>query len=140
MAVGGVGRGGGRGGPKGVGGKPASGGTFKVTGNEGAGKAESLVGASRAAGTSEAGPVAATDPIAAGAQAIAKALKEGKIASKQEATQQLVGLILKNKNLNARGGKGAQKLIDQIVDTLNDDPRLTAALERTWARAGENKK
>ena len=136
MKVGGSGRG--SGGPKGVG-KASSGATFKVTGNDAAGKSESLSGASRAAGSAEAGAVAAADPITAGAQAIAKALKEGKIGSKQEATQQLVALILK-KGGGGKQSKGQQKMVERIADTLVEDPRLAAALERTWNRAGSGAK
>lgn len=139
MAVGGV-RGGGRGsaGAKGVAGK-STGATFKVTGNDAAGKTESLVGVSGTAGTAEAAPVAAADPIAAGAAQIAQALQSGQIASKSEATQKLVQLILGKKQLLGEG-KRSKKLVEQISDTIQDDPRLAAALERTWARAQGGKK
>jgi hypothetical protein len=138
MAVGGVGRGGGAKGPKGAAGSGKASGAFgpKVTAADGAGKAESLVGVSGAAGSAEAASVAAADPITAGAQNIAKALAEGKIGSKAEATQKLISLILEKKGLSRDGkGKGGKKLVEQIADTLEQDPRLAAALERTWARA-----
>ena len=32
--------------------------------------------------------------------------------------------------------KASKKLIVKITDTLEQDPRLQAALERTWARTG----
>jgi hypothetical protein len=153
MAVGGVGgKGGGRGGAKGVGGgKPASGGSFsnKVSGADKADATESLVGVSGTAGSSEVGGVASTgtagkasgvqnvDAVTAGAQAIAKALKDGTLASKSEATQKLVGLILKDKNLLGKNDKASKKLIERIADTLQDDPRLAAALDRTWSRTGQ---
>jgi hypothetical protein len=127
MAVGGVGRGGRGGGPKGPGAAKGSGATFKVTGNEAAGKAESLVGATRAAGA---------DPITASLNHIAKELASGALASKSEATKKAVETILQKKGLLGKGGKGSKKVIEQIADTLESDPRLSAALERTWTRAG----
>lgn len=139
MAVGGVGRGGRGGGPKGPGGAgkaSGSGATFKVSGNEGAGKAESLVGASRAAGTGEAAGVAGADPITASLQQIAKDLASGSIANKSEATRKAVQTILQKKGLLGKNPKGNKKMVDQIADTLEDDPRLAAALERTWQRTG----
>jgi hypothetical protein len=136
MAVGGVGRGGRGGGPKGPGAAKGSGATFKVTGNEAAGKAESLVGASRAAGTGEVAAAAGADPITASLNHIAKELASGALASKSEATKKAVETILQKKGLLGKGGKGSKKVIEQIADTLESDPRLSAALERTWTRAG----
>lgn len=136
MAVGGVGRGGRGGGVKGPGGAKGSGATFKVTGNDAAGKAESLVGASRAAGSGEAAGVASADPITASLGQIARDLASGSIASKSEATKKAVETILQKKGLLGKGGKGSKKVIEQIADTLESDPRLSAALERTWTRAG----
>jgi hypothetical protein len=131
MAVGGVGRGGRGGGvkgPSGAGGAGKAGSTFKVTGNEGAGKAESLVGPSRAAGA---------DPVTASLSQIAKDLASGAIASKSEATQKAVHTILEKKGLLGKNPKGNKRMVQQIADTLEDDPRLAAALERTWNRAGQ---
>ena len=140
MAIGGVKRGGGSRGPKAAGGKAGSDFSGRVTGNDAAGKAEGLSGASRAAGSGEVGAATSADPVSVGAQAIAKALKDGKIASKQEATQQLVALILKRGAPGAKGSKSQQKLVERIADTLVEDPRLAAALERTWKRAGQGSK
>lgn len=139
MGVGGVGRGGRGSGPKGTGGAgkaQGSGSTFKVSGNDAAGKAESLVGASRAAGTGEASGVGAADPVTASLQQIAKELASGSIANKSEATRKAVLTILQKKGMLGKNAKGNKKMVDQIADTLEDDPRLLAALERTWQRAG----
>ncbi|MBS2032838.1 MAG: hypothetical protein JST54_33500 [Deltaproteobacteria bacterium] len=134
MAVGGVKGGGKRGGVGGTGGaKGASGAgkSFRVEGNEGVGKTESLVGASRAAGS------ASVDPVTTSLQQIAKDLASGAISSKSEATKQAVQTILQKKGMLGKNGKSNKKLVEQIADTLEEDPRLAAALERTWSRAGK---
>ena len=131
MAVGGVKGGGKRGGIGGAGGVKGPSGTgkaFAVDPAAGAGKTESLVGPSRAAGA---------DPITASLQQIAKDLASGAISSKSEATQKAVQTILQKKGLLGKNAKGNKKMVEQIADTLQDDPRLAAALERTWNRASQ---
>jgi len=134
MAVGGVKGGGKRGGVGGTGGAKGASGTgksFAVDPTAAAGKTESLVGASRAAGS------ASVDPVTTSLQQIAKDLAAGTISSKSEATKQAVQTILQKKGLLGKNSKSNKKLVETIADTLEEDPRLAAALERTWSRAGK---
>jgi hypothetical protein len=130
MAVGGVGRGGGKGragGAKGPSGSaPATGSSFggKVD------KAESLVGPSGLVGSSNVQGPQAADPVAAQAVAIARQLKNGGFKSKEEATKALVAEILKEK-LRMKSAT----LTSKISDALQDDPRLNQVLERLWSKA-----
>jgi len=129
MSVGGI-RGGGRsGGPKGASGKGgasrAGGATFgKVD------KSEKLAGASGLVGSGnvgEAGPAAAADPVTAQAMEIARQLKSGQLKSREEATKKFVAEILKDK-LRMQ----SKSLTQKVADALQDDPRLSQALERIW--------
>lgn len=129
MGVGGVRGGGGKGragGAKGAGKASGAGFSGKVTG---AGKAEGLVGPSGASGSGNVGGVGPTDPVTAQALELAKQLKSGQIASKEEATRKLVADILKEK-LRMQ----SKALTSKIADALQDDPRLNQALERLWSK------
>jgi hypothetical protein len=123
MAVGGI-RGGGRGGkgPRGVGGKA---GTSKAS----AGSFSKASGTQGASGAGGAGDVGGSDPVAAQAAAIAKALRAGEISSKSEAAQKLVTGILRD-----RLKISSKSLSKRISDHLQDDPRLSQTLERIWAK------
>ena len=135
MGVGGVRGGGGKGragGAKGAGKASGSGFSGKVEGAGGAGKAEGLVGPSGAAGSGNVGgaaPMGSVDPVTAQALELAKQLKSGQIASKEEATKKLVADILKEK-LRMQ----SKALTSKIADALQDDPRLNQALERLWSK------
>lgn len=131
MSVGGVGgggRGGRVGGPKGAVGKGAAGKAGKAGGATfgKVDRTESLVGPSGAAGSAEA---QAADPVTSAAMAIAKRLKNGEFKDKESATKALVSDILKEK-LRMQ----SMALTSKIADALQDDPRLTQALERIWAK------
>ncbi len=138
MAVGGIKGGGGKGkagGASGSGGAAKSGGaTFgKVDRTEANQGVSGLVGSAGAAGPSGAagamGAQGAEPVLTARAQAIAQALKSGEIQSKQEATKRFVQDILKEKmRMNSKA------LSEKIADALQDDPRLTQALERLWSQ------
>ncbi|MHB8879165.1 MAG: hypothetical protein ACYC8T_36155 [Myxococcaceae bacterium] len=122
--VGGGGRKGGAGGAKGAGPVGKTGGTSfggKV------GKSESLVGPSGLVGSSN---VAAADPVTAQALDIARQLKSGQIKTKEEATKKLVAEVLKEKVRMQ-----SKALTQKIADALQEDPRLTQALERLWTTA-----
>ncbi len=122
--VGGGGRKGGAGGAKGAGPVAKSGGTgfaSKV------GKSESLVGPSGAAGSAA---VEAADPVTAQALDIARQLKSGQIKTREEATKKLVAEVLREKvRLQSKA------LTQKIADALQEDPRLTQALDRLWSSA-----
>lgn len=127
MAVGkvggGKGRAGGAKGPSGAGGPQKAGGAGfagKVD------KSESLVGASREASS---GNVGAADPVTARAMEIARQLRSGQINGREEATKKLVAEVLKEK-LRMQ----SKALTAKIADALQDDPRLTQALERLWSQ------
>jgi hypothetical protein len=122
MGVGSIKGGGGRGGPKGPGGPSGKGPVGKFGGVD---RAESLVGASRSSGAAEVqGP-----SVAERAASIAKALRSGEIATKQEAAQKLVAAILKDKlDLSSKA------LASRIAEQLQDDPRLSQTLERIWKK------
>ncbi len=132
MSVGGIRGGGGKGragGPKGASGKgSASKAGFggKVSGAEGADASQGLVGPSGAAGSANVGGV---DPVTAQALELARQLRSGEIASKEEATKKLVADILKEK-LRMQ----SKALTAKIADQLQDDPRLQQALERLWQK------
>ncbi len=123
MAVGKVGRKGGAGAAKGAG-------PVGKTGGAGfAGKvdrAESLVGPSGLAASSN---VAAADPVTAQALDIARQLKSGQIKTREEATKKLVADILREKVRMQ-----SKALTQKIADQLQDDPRLSQALDRLWTK------
>lgn len=123
MAVGKVGRKGAAGGAKGAG-------PVGKTGGAGfAGKvdrAESLVGPSGLAGSAN---VAAADPVTAQALDIARQLKSGQIKTREEATKKLVADILREKVRMQ-----SKALTQKIADQLQDDPRLSQALDRLWTK------
>jgi hypothetical protein len=138
MSVGGVRRGGKSGGPRGPSGPGKTGGTstFKVGGTGATSGVAAKTAVAGAAGTDAADALAA---IRSEISTIAAGLKNGTIASKAEATQKVVQMILEKKSLlGGAKGKGAKKLVQQIADTLQDDPRLAAALERSWSRASDS--
>jgi hypothetical protein len=89
-------------------------------------KSESLVGPSGLVGS---GNVQAADPLTSQALAIARQLRAGEIASKQEAARLLVAEVLKEK-LRLK----SKVLTKRIADQLQDDPRLSQVLERLWAK------
>lgn len=124
--VGGGRKGGGVGGAKGAGpvGKTSGAGFADKVG-----KSESLVGASRMAGTQN---VAAADPVTARALDIARQLKAGQIKNKEEATKKLVADILREKVRMQ-----SKALTARISESLTDDPRLQQALERLWTEGGK---
>ncbi len=133
MGVGKVGGGGRKGGAKGAGG---AGGAKGAGGAGKAGKAsfadqvdrsQSLVGPSGAAGS---GNVQAPDSVTAQALDIARQLKSGQIKSREEATRTLVDRLLKEKVRMQ-----SKALTEKIAETLQDDPRLSQALERIWSKA-----
>ncbi|MBZ4397052.1 hypothetical protein OWM54_05885 [Myxococcus sp. MISCRS1] len=129
MAVGGVGRGGGKGragGAKGPSSAAPAGGAFGARVD----KAESLVGVSGLVGSSNVQGPQAADPVAAQAMAIARGLKNGGFKSKEEATRALVAEVLKEK-LRMK----SSSLTTKIADALQDDPRLNQVLERLWSKA-----
>ncbi|MBK7860067.1 MAG: hypothetical protein IPJ65_15915 [Archangiaceae bacterium] len=132
MGVGGV-RGGGRKG--GAGGAGAAKGGGAVGGAKGAGfagkvdQAQGLVGPSGLVASSG---VAGLDPVTATALDIARQLKSGLIKTKEEATKKLVANILKEKVRMQ-----SKALTKKIAETLQDDPRLSQALERLWGRGAE---
>jgi hypothetical protein len=123
MGVGGVKGGGGKGGAKGVKGAGAKGGAGKTFGAGKVDRAEATVG------PSSAGAVAGTDPVTAAALQIARYLKNGEIKTKEEAAKRLVAEILKEK-LRMK----SNALTSKISEALQDDPRLTQALERLWSK------
>lgn len=130
MAVGGVGRGGGKGragGAKGpAGAAPAGGASFGGRVD----RTESLVGPSGLVSSSNVQGPQAADPVASQAVAIARKLKNGGFKSKEEATQALVAEVLKEK-LRMK----SSSLTTKIADALQDDPRLNQVLERLWSKA-----
>lgn len=79
-------------------------------------------------GVNSVGAAQAVEPMKAQALEIAKQLKAGLIKSKEEATQKLVSLMLRE-----RVRMQSRALASKISQTLQDDPRLNAALERLWA-------
>lgn len=123
--IGGGGRKGGAGPAKGATGKGAVG----KTGGKTFGKidrTESLVGAS---GQVQGGNVGGVEPLSAQAMEIARQLKGGQLKSKEEAAKKLVGEILREK-LRMQ----SKALTDKIAAQLQDDPRLSQALERLWSK------
>lgn len=122
MSIGKVGGGGKKGGASGAkGAKGTSGSTFASR----VGATSTLVGPSGAVGSSN---VPALEPLTAQAVEIAKQLKAGLLKSKEEATKTLVSCLLREK---VRMQSSA--LTEKISQSLQDDPRLNAALERLWA-------
>lgn len=123
-----VGKVGGRKGAGGAGGAKGAGGPAKAGGKGfGAkvGRSESIVGASREVSTTEG--ASATDPVTPQALEIARQLKNGQLKSKEEATKKLVAEILREKlRLQSKA------LTQKIADAVQDDPRLSQALERLW--------
>lgn len=126
MAVGKIGGGGRKGGAGGVKGSAPSGTAKRVEFGGKVDRTESLSGPSRMAGS---GNVTATDPVTAHALEIAKQLKAGQIKTKEEATKKLVSEILKEKIRMQ-----SKALTHKIAETLQDDPRLSQALERLWSK------
>jgi hypothetical protein len=62
---------------------------------------------------------------------LARKLKNGEIATKEEATKQLVADILEEKlHLQSKA------LASRIAEALLDDPRLNKALDRLWSKEG----
>lgn len=98
----------------------------KASGAGFSGRLDKTQGTSSAAG---AGTAEAVDPISSQAAIIARQLKSGEIKSREEATRKLVAEVLKEK-VRMR----SQALTDKISQSLQDDPRLSAALERLWAK------
>ena len=132
MSVKGVGRGGKSGGAGRAG---AASGPAKTSGAGFGGKvdkAESLVGPSGAAGSSNVQGTAPTDAITAQVLDIARQLKDGQLKSRDEATKKLVSDILREKVRMQ-----SKQLTEKIVDQLKDDPRLSQTLDRLWKRAEE---
>lgn len=130
MGVGGV-KGGGKKG--GVGGAKGAAGAKKGSFGDRVERAAGPQGASGVAGTSGAGAASATDPIVKQALDIVSQLKAGVIKSREEATRTLVADILKEKvKLKSR------LLTNRIAGQLEDDPRLSQALERLWGKAGQS--
>jgi hypothetical protein len=95
-------------------------------------KAESLVGPSGAAGSSNVGALAPSDPVTAKAMDLIRQLKSGQLKSRDEATRKLVADILRDKVRTQ-----SKSLTDKIAEQLKDDPRLNSTLERLWNRAGD---
>jgi len=78
----------------------------------------------------EAGAAAAAgpaDPVTAQALEIARQLKSGQLKSREEATKKFVAEILKDK-LRMQ----SKALTQKVAEALQDDPRLSQALERIW--------
>ncbi|MFZ5469602.1 MAG: hypothetical protein ACOZIN_09210 [Myxococcota bacterium] len=127
MRVGGGGKKGGVGGPKGATGATKTG---KVSFGGKIDKTEAVERTSGVVGAGGVGGVQAADPVTTQALDIARLLKSGQIKSKEEATKKLVAEVLREKvRMQSRA------LTDRIADTLQDDPRLTQALERLWSSA-----
>lgn len=75
-------------------------------------------------------PVAAVDPVLAQVLALARQLRSGELKTPDDATQELVSGILREKvRLQSK------LLTDRIVQQLKDDPRLSKTLERLWKQA-----
>lgn len=132
MSVGSIRGGGGRGGPKGPKGADGKAGTSKASaGTFGkVDKTASLVGASGAAGSSEVGQVTG-DVIVQHAAAVARALRSGEISTRQEATRKLVAAILKEKLKT-----NSKALESKIAEQIEEDPHLSATLDRIMQRGG----
>ena len=135
MAVGGVGRGGKKGGVGGARGGGASG-TGKAGGVGFSKKVEATdpvestsgaAGASGVAGSSGVSGASRVDALTKQALEIARQLKSGMISSHDEATKKLVSDILKEK-LRMQ----SKALTKRIADALQDDPRLNQKLARLW--------
>jgi hypothetical protein len=130
-----------------VGGKRGSGGAKGAGGAAGASGAKGPQGASKVEGPSfaekvdknagvESASVAATRNVAPSAIiseaiGIARALQQGAISSKAEATGQLVESIL-NRKLGRKFSKN-KKISKAIAETLGEDPHLASVLERIWS-------
>ncbi len=127
MAVGSIkgGRGGAKG-PKGAGGASGKGGVGKAGSYGRADGTESLAGTTREAGSAES-PSGLT--VVQRASQIARALKSGEIASKQEAARQLVAAVLKDK-LDLK----SQTLVSRVAEQMQEDPHLAQILERIWQK------
>jgi hypothetical protein len=132
MGVGLVGGGGRKGGAGGAGGAKGGGAAGKAGGGFAGkvGKGEGLVGPSGLVGG---GNVGGADPVSAQALDIARMLKSGEIKTRQEATKRLVATILRDKVKSQ-----SKTLQSKIADVLQDDPRLSQALERLWERGAED--
>src|SRR5260221_12171613 len=119
----------GAGGSRGVGGARGPGGDEKVQGPAFAGRVEKNVAveSASAAATSSVAPSA----VVREAIGIARALQEGKIGDKAQATGRLVESILKEK-LGGRFGK-SKKVGKAIADSIGEDPHLQSVLERIWS-------
>jgi hypothetical protein len=127
MAVGKVGGGGRKGGAGGAKGAGGAGSVGKSSFGGKVDRTESLVGPSGLAGS---GNVQAADPVTAQAMDIARQLKSGQIKTREEATKKLVAEVLKEKVRMQ-----SKALTQRIADSLQDDPRLSQALERLWSKA-----
>lgn len=118
--VGGGGKKGAAGAAKGAGKASGAGFSSKV------GRTEAVEGASGVVGNAG---VQSVDPLTSQALEISRQLRSGQIKSKEEATKKLVEEVLREKvRMQSRA------LTEKIADTLQDDPRLTQALERLWAK------
>jgi hypothetical protein len=96
------------------------------------GKVDATQGLVGPSGLVASNAVAALDHVTANALDIARQLKAGLIKTKEEATKRLVANILKEKvRMQSRA------LTKKIAEHLNDDPRLSQALERLWGRGNE---
>ncbi len=111
-------------GPSGVGGVKGAGFKSRVSGAGAASKAGSVQGAKGVQAAQ------AADPLTARALEIAGQLKSGLLKSKEEATKKFVDEILKE-----RLRMKSRALTSKIADTLQDDPRLSQALDRIWGQA-----
>ncbi len=60
---------------------------------------------------------------------IARQLKSGQIKTREEATKKLVADILREKVRMQ-----SKALTQKIADQLQDDPRLSQALDRLWTK------
>jgi hypothetical protein len=120
MAIGKVGGSGKKGAVQGGG---ASG---KASGTGFSGRIDKTQSSSSVAG---AGTAQAVDPISNQAAIIAQKLRSGEIKSREEATRKLVAEVLKEKVR-----MHSQALTEKISQSLQDDPRISAALERLWAK------
>jgi hypothetical protein len=129
MTVRGTGRGGKAGGARGASG-PGAAAKAQGTSFGNVDKAQSLVGPSGAAGSSNVGLVGSADPVTAQALELVRQLKAGQIKSKEEATRRLVADILRDKVHTQ-----SKHLAAKVFESLSNDPRMNQTLERLWKQA-----
>jgi hypothetical protein len=129
MGVGGIRRGGGKGRAGGSNGASRAGPTPKTGRKTFNGKVDKSKPVESASPSAASGRLGAIDPLSTHALDLARKLKNGEIATRAEATKQLVCDILEEK-LRIE----SKALASTIADALLDDPRLKLALERLWSR------